>query len=127
MIKYHRRYLDDREKHRRWVDPRLGSLRVTDIQAYLLRKGWEPVPTDRPGFLVFKEPGIEEGGPLYQFIPESEQWDEYPSQVYDLLAALAAIEDRYAGDILTDILAAADQGKPNGAPRQSRDAEITKT
>jgi hypothetical protein len=85
------------------------------------------VPPDRPGFLVFEEPGTTEGGPLYQFVPESERWEGYPAQVYDLLAALAAIEDRYAGDILTDILALADQNRPNGAPRQSRDAEITKT
>ena len=127
MIKYHRRYLDDRERHRRWVDPRLYALRVADIEAYLLRKAWKPVQPDRPGFLVFQEPGVQEGGPLYQFVPESEQREEYPAQVYDLLAALAVIEDRYAGDILTDILAAADQGKPNGSPRPSRDAETTKT
>ena len=104
MIRYSRRYLDDREKHRRWVDPRLHSVRAADLQAYLLHKGWKPVPPDRPGVLVFQEPAVKEGGPLYQFVPLDEEWEGYPAQVYELLAALAEIEDRYAGDVLTDIL-----------------------
>jgi hypothetical protein len=104
MIKYSRRYLDDREKHRRWVDPRLYTVRPADLQAYLLHRGWKPVPPDRPGFLVFQEPVTGEAGPLYQFVPLDAEWEGYPAQVYELIAALAQIEDRYAGDVLTDIL-----------------------
>jgi hypothetical protein len=104
MIKYSRRYLDGREKHRRWIDPRLYSVRPADLQAYLVHKGWKPVPPDRPGFLVFEEPTHGEGGPLYQFVPLDEAWEGYPAQVYDLIAALALIEDRYAGDILAEVL-----------------------
>jgi hypothetical protein len=104
MIKYSRRYLDDREKYRRWVDPRLYSVRPADLQAYLLHKGWKPVPADRPGVLVFQEPAVSEDGPLYQIVPLDEAWEGYPAQVYELIAALAMIEDRYAGDVLTDIL-----------------------
>ena len=118
MIKYRCRYLDDRAKHLRWVDPRLSSVRVADLQAYLLAKGWKSVPPDRPGFLVYEEPGSSEGGPLYQFVPESEHWEGYPAQVYDLLAALAVIENRYAGDVLTDILNAAAAGIANGVARE---------
>jgi hypothetical protein len=104
MLRYCRRYLDDGEKHRRWIDPRLYSVRAADLQAYLLHKGWKPVPPDRPGVLVFQEPTINEDDPLYQFVPLDEEWKGYPAQVYDLIAALALIEDRYAGDVLTDIL-----------------------
>jgi hypothetical protein len=104
MIKYSRRYLDDREKYRRWVDPRLYSVRPADLQAYLLHEGWKPVPADRQGVLVFQEPAVSEDGPLYQFVPLDEAWEGYPAQVYELIAALAMIEDRYAGDVLTDIL-----------------------
>ena len=104
MMKYHRRFLDDREMRRRWTDPRLYSVRVADLQAYLLHRGWKPVPPDRPRVLVFQEPTGNEEGPLYQFVPESENWDGYRAQVYELIAALAQIEDRYAGDVLTDIL-----------------------
>jgi hypothetical protein len=104
MIRYSRRYLDDREKHRRWVDPRLYSVRAADLQAYLLHKGWKPVPPDRPGVQVFQEPAVSADGPFYQFVPLDETWEGYPAQVYELVAALAMIEDRYAGDVLTDIL-----------------------
>ena len=116
MLKYARRYLDDREKQRRWIDPRLSTVRPADLQAYLLHKGWAQVPPDRPGFLVFREPTTGEAGPFYQFVPLDEAWEGYPAQVYELIAALALIEDRFAGDVLTDILkhAAAGASSANG-------------
>jgi hypothetical protein len=117
MIRYHRRYLDDREKHRRWIDPRLYSVRVPQLRSYLRSKGWKEVSPDRPGFLVFEEPGSDGGERLYQFVPESEGWEGYPAQVYDLIAAVAEIEDRYAGDVLTDILREPANGESNGAQR----------
>jgi hypothetical protein len=116
MIQYHRRYLDEGEKHRRWIDPRLYSIRTANVQAYLLHNGWKPVPPDRPGVLVFQEPASSKDGPLYQFVPLDEQWEGYPAQLYELIAALAEIEDRYAGDVLTDILkhSTADAASTNG-------------
>jgi hypothetical protein len=123
MIKYYRRYLDDREKQRRWTDPRLYSVRTADLQAYLRHKGWQAVPPDRPGVLVFQEPTVGEHGPLYQFVPESDTWEGYPAQVYELIAALAAIEDRYAGDVLTEILQLAGKEGVNG---QARSGEVTR-
>lgn len=104
MIQYHRRSLDDSNKHRRWIDPRLYSVRTADLQAYLLDRGWILVPPDRPGVLVFQEPANSEDGPLYQFVPLDEHWEGYPAQIYELIAALAEIEDRYAGDVLGEIL-----------------------
>src|SRR5205814_434947 len=116
MIQYRRRLLDEPEKHRRWIDPRLPSVRVEDLCAYLRGKGWRQVPTDRPGFLVFQEPSLGEAGPLYQFVPESEGWEGYPAQVYELLAALAMIEDRYAGDVLEDVLHQRGESQANDTP-----------
>lgn len=104
MIQYYSRYLDDRDVFQRWLDPRLRRVRVADIQTYLLRKGWKPVPPDRPYVLVFQEPTVSEQGPLYQFVPETEQRRDYVARIYELIAALSEIEDRYAGDVLTDIL-----------------------
>lgn len=104
MTKYISRYLDDRDVLRRWMDPRLPTVGVAQIQAYLLRRGWKLVPPDRPHVLVFQEPSGEEDGPLYQFVPDSEQRRDYAARIYELLAALAEIEDRSAGEVLTDIL-----------------------
>src|SRR5262245_12524013 len=82
MIKYFARHLDEGEKHRRWIDPRLYSVQPEDLRAYLLHKGWKEVPSDRSGFLVFEEPVAGADGPLYQFVPEH-PWEGYPAQVYE--------------------------------------------
>lgn len=116
MIKYYSRYLDDRAMSQRWLDPRLRTVRVADIRAYLLRKGWKPVPPDRPHVLVFQEPMVCEEGPLYQFVPETEQRRDYVARIYELLAALGEIENRYAGDILTDILRQSPESVPATGP-----------
>jgi hypothetical protein len=104
MTEYYRRHLDDRQVHRRWIDPRMFSVRIEAIQSYLLGKGWKSVPTDRPHVLVFQEPVVGPEGPLYQWVPDSEHGRDFPQQVYELLAAIADVENRYAGDVLTDIL-----------------------
>ncbi len=117
MIRYQRRYLDDREKHRRWADPRLASVRVAQLASYLGSRGWKEVPPDRPGFRVFEEPGADGGERLYQFLPEAEGWEGYSAQVYDLIAAVAEVEDRYAGDVLTDVLREPPVAAPNGTQR----------
>ena len=78
-------------------------------------KAWKPVPPDRPYVLVFQEPTVSEEGPLYQFVPDTEQRRDYVARIYELLAALGEIEDRYAGDVLTDILRQSpDFVSPNG-------------
>ena len=123
MTSYECRFLDDREVQRRWTDPRLFRVRVADLQAYLLRHGWQPAPPDRPHVLVFREPEVGEDGPLYQWVPDSENYRDYPARVYELLAAVAEIEDRYAGDVLTDVLRAAGQEPPNGAGQGQRHEE----
>jgi hypothetical protein len=103
----------------------LYQVRVADLQAYLLGKGWEAVPPDRPNVLVFREPQAAAEGPLYQCVPDNEQRRDYLARVYELLAALADVEGRYAGDVLSDILHLAGRDAPNGAPHSSpRPAEV---
>jgi hypothetical protein len=100
---------------------------AADLQAYLLHKGWKPVPPDRPGVLVFQEPTVKEDSPLYQFVPLDEGWEGYAAQVYDLIAALAMIEDRYAGDVLTDILRPSTaEASPGNGPAGATKGEPTR-
>jgi hypothetical protein len=124
MSEYHRRHLDDREVQRRWLDPRISSVRVADVRAYLLHKDWKPVAQDRPGLLVFQEPEEVEGGPLYQWVPESERGRDYTQRIYELIAAIAEVEDRYAGDVLADILRLSVTPAPTNGPVVSQGAEI---
>jgi hypothetical protein len=116
VIKYSSRYLNDRALFQCWLDPRLRTVRVADIQAYMLRKGWKPVPPDRPHVLVFQEPTVSAQGPLCQFVPDTEQRRDYVSRIYELLAALSEIENRYAGDVLTDILRQSTESMPTPGP-----------
>jgi hypothetical protein len=124
MTQYYRRHLDDRQVHRRWIDPRLYSVRVADVQAYLRHKGWKLVQPDAPGELEFQEPGEPPDGPLYQWVPENEQGRDYPQRLYELLAAIAEVEDRYAGDVLSDILRRPGGGAFANGPSKDREAEI---
>lgn len=116
MTTYYRRHLDDSEVHRRWMDPRLRQVRVANIVAYLRSKGWKPMPPDSPHEFVFQEPDLAPDGPLYQWVPVTEQRRDYLARIYELLAALGEIEDRYAGDVLTDILRQSPESMPVTGP-----------
>ncbi len=124
MTTYYRRHLDDRQVHQCWIDPRLYTVRVADLREYLLRKGWKEVTPDRPGVFVFEEPAASEEGSLYQWFPDSEERRDYSQALYELLAALAEMEDRSAGDVLSDILEPSHRAasSPNG-PRTPAQAD----
>jgi hypothetical protein len=102
---------------RRWVDPRVKRVRVADVQAYLQRRGWTPRPAPRPQQLAFEQAvgNPDERAAIY--LPSSEQFADYPQRVLEVITELAEIEDRYAVDVLDDILAGQARAEPNGAAR----------
>ena len=69
----------------------------------------------RPG-VGFEEPSPSPDGPLYQRLPDAEKDRGYAQALYELLAALAETEDRYAEDVLTDILRLPDAALPANGP-----------
>ncbi len=95
-----------------WVDPRIERVRVDDVRAYLLDRGWRLQPFPGPELLVFEGPKDDDGEPIIQVLPSSERLRDYRMRVEDLIGALSAIEDRPAGDVLTDVLA---PNRANGA------------
>jgi hypothetical protein len=103
---YGRRLIDPRNQVRRWIDPRLGQLRVPDVVAYLRQRGWTQVPPDREHFLVFQEPPHNQPAemPCYQFVPDSEAYDTFPQLMFELVTGLAEFEDRQAAEVIDDIL-----------------------
>ncbi len=121
---YGRRLIDERNQYRRWIDPRVRTLRLADVIAYLRQRGWTQVPPDRDGFLVFQEPpGIDPNGVLfYQFVPDSEGYGIYPRLMFELLTGVAEVEDRQASEVIDDILRLAAGGQLNG-PAQTRAAD----
>jgi hypothetical protein len=124
---YGRRFIDERNQYRHWVDPRVRSLRLADVIAYLRHRGWTQVPPDRNGALVFQEPpqAGTEGEPFYQFVPDSEQYDIYPRLMFELLTGLAEFEDRQASEVIDDILRLAGRSLSDGEDqREAREAEV---
>jgi hypothetical protein len=127
---YLRRSIDPRNQYRRWIDPRVRSLRLADVVGYMRSRGWRELPPDREGSLAFQEPtgGTVNGRPLCQFVPDSEDYDDYPLRMFELLTGLAEFEDRQASAVIDDILRHARQGEPNGAVQgqpQGTDAPLT--
>ena len=129
MIRYYRRYVPPERYLSRWLDPRLGALRVADVQAYLERRGWQQVASDRPHTLVFQEPPGVAGEQLYQFVPDSEADPDYFQRMVDLVTLLAFFEDRHPVQIVEDILRQEESEGANGKMQgegQSREAEATR-
>lgn len=90
--------------NRVWVDPRLPLVRVAGVRSYLLSRGWRLQPYPRPELLVFEGPADDDGQPIVQVLPSSEQMRDFPLRVEELIAALSILEDRPAPDVLSDIL-----------------------
>jgi hypothetical protein len=107
----------------RWVDPRIERVRVTDLQAYFLSRGWKPRPTPSPALLRFEKPTRRGKAAIYQMVPSSEQSIDFRQRVAELLTTLSKLEDRHPVAVLDDVLASG-QASPdlNGAnePAQAR-------
>jgi hypothetical protein len=103
---------------RRWVDPRVMRVRVADVRAYLQHRGWAERPGPRPQQLVFEEPAGNPNGPAIVSLPSSEQFADYPQRILEVVTELAEMEDRYAVDVLDDILKQPGQGEPNRATKE---------
>ena len=127
MMQYLRRSIDPRDQYRRWIDPRHGSLRLEDVIVYLQGRGWRRLPPDRPGLLAFQEPAgaMVNGRPACQFVPDSEEYDNYAMLMFELITGLAEYEDRMASEVIDDISrrSGRDLSDETG-PNRAREAEV---
>ena len=87
-----------------WIDPRVQAVRAADAQAYLRRHGWKPKPFPRPQVLLFEGPPADDGEPIVQMVPASEGGSDYLQCIINLITSLALLEDRYAVEVLNDML-----------------------
>jgi hypothetical protein len=88
----------------RWVDPRVESVRVSDVRAYLFGHGWRVRPADDPRTLLFEGPASDGGEPFIQAVPSSEDFMDYPRHIAELITTLSEIEDRHPVEVLNDLL-----------------------
>jgi hypothetical protein len=100
--------------------PLLLEVRVADICAYLESKGWVRKPWKRPEMLWFEGP-LEDGQPIMQLVPASEELADFQMRVGDLLLALSTIEGRTGPEVLQDIVNARKGQRPDGGqPAEER-------
>jgi hypothetical protein len=88
----------------KWVDPRVRLVKAVNLHAYLLARGWKRKEFPRPQVLLFEEPDGAEGKPILQTVPAHEGVSDYTDAVVRVITNLATCEDRYAVDVLNDIL-----------------------
>jgi hypothetical protein len=110
--------------HRVWVDPRLPLVRAADARAYLVSRNWHLQPYPSPELLVFEGPTDDDGQPIIQVLPSSEQMRDFPLRVEELIAALSILEDRPPRDILSDILKAGAAEAPSTAEENGSNAAV---
>lgn len=84
-----------------WVDPRVKLVRSKQIITYLRRLGWNEEGLVRKHFICFRHPTKKSA----VFLPTLEGGDDYGLCIFEAVTELARIEERYAGDVLTDLLA----------------------
>jgi hypothetical protein len=107
---------------RSWIDPRVAQVRVDAVRSYMLQHGWTLQPFPGPELLVFGGQMDDDGEPIELVLPSKETMLDYRMRVEDLIGALGVLEDRYAGDVLNDILQA---GASAPAPTNGAAAPVT--
>ena len=102
----------------RWVDPRIRLVRLADLKAYFLRKGWTLKPNPNPNLLRFEEKKQGKRRPIFQMIPASDQSDDFRQRVMELLTTLSELEGRHPVEVLNEVLQAGER-----SPGQNTEAK----
>jgi hypothetical protein len=103
-----------------WIDPRVEQLRMAQIENYLHSHGWARSKlreiTRMRAFRDAELHGV--------FLPGIED-EEFLRYAIDAVECLARAEERYAGDVLTDLLSqsAADVAAKTTAPAAADKSE----
>jgi hypothetical protein len=106
-----------------WIDPRIVQLRPEDAQAYLVRHGWKLVgPAENPLFLMFERPGGGEDSPTL-LVPLQRDQGPMLQRMIELVSDLAHAEDRWAVDVLIEMLRQPAEGVPANGPTMPAKAE----
>jgi hypothetical protein len=105
-----------------WIDPRIVHARPEDAQAYLARRGWTLVgPASDPELLRYEFRGNDNAPTL--FVPVRVASGAAVQWMVDLVADLAHFEDRWAVDVLSDLLRGPAEGVPANGPSLPAKAE----
>ena len=99
-----------------WIDPRILQVRPEAVRAYLLAHGWEYLgPAVMPDMLMFDTPQPRDDKPNV-ILPLKLEHGSQVQRLIELIAEVALYEDRYAGDVLTDMLRQPVESVPANGP-----------
>lgn len=93
-----------------WIDPRVERLGMMQIETYLRKHGWRESTREITRMRAFRDTDMNG-----VFLPDTDD-DEFLRYAIDAVECLARAENRYAGDVLTDLLAQPTDAKANPAP-----------
>lgn len=85
-----------------WIDPRVKRIRSGDLVDYLRKQAWREEPSKREFFFCYRHPVKKTA----VYVPTPEETDDAELCILDAVTQLAKIEERYAGAVLDDLLAA---------------------
>jgi hypothetical protein len=98
-----------------WIDPRIVDVRPEDARTYLLNQGWKPLgPAGNPDLLRFEATENGEEPPTV-LLPLQIDHGPMLQRMIDLVGEVALFEERYAGEVLNDMLRIASLSQTNGA------------
>ena len=102
--------------HNRWIDPRITQVRPEAAQAYLVSRGWKLLgPAVNPLMLMFEAPDGGDDAPTV-LLPLRIDDGSLLQRMIDLVADLSRLEDRWAVDVLGDILRQPSESVPVNGP-----------
>ncbi len=80
------------------------AVKVTDLRAYLLGRGWRIRPYSNTQMIYFEGPSDDEGRPIVQLVPASEQLSDYSYRIQELISTLSIIEERPEDEVYRSIV-----------------------
>jgi hypothetical protein len=88
-----------------WIDPRVLGLKPAQAEIYLSQQGWKPLPPYSKLLTAYQRPTDPPDGPIV-YVPKTNDETTRIERMIELVAALAFAEDRWAVEVLSDILQA---------------------
>jgi hypothetical protein len=99
-----------------WIAPRILQVRPEAVRAYLLSHGWEYLgPAAVPDMLMFDTPQPRGDKPNV-LLPLKLEEGAYVQRLIELVGDVALHEDRWAVDVLNDILHQSVESVPSNGP-----------
>ncbi len=105
-----------------WIDPRVLQVKPADAEAYLLERGWVRVKSAHQNKHAFANSANETSASVVQ-VAQLDQASDFPQRMIELIGDLATIENRYAGDVLNDILLATKAPNAGNGAAQTQTAQ----